>query len=322
MQMLRIEAARPSERAQVLRLALGYLEGEELARRVAQAQMLVSEGELEADGILAAYIGQRMQGALVCALLAGAGGLVWPPFVRDVPERQSLEDQLLAAGCNWLRQRGARLAEALLGDREQPLSAALLRNGFQHMTQLIYLHHDLAPEEGVRGSQRTAAVDEAAVPASFRCVTFADADPQLFRDTLLKTYEGTLDCPELNGVRTIDEIIAGHRSQGRFDPARWWLIETDSTAIGVIMLSEVPDLAGWDLSYVGVVPLARRQGWGRMLTQLAIRAAHAAEARQLMVAVDARNQPALNLYKSLGFKPHGQRDVYLSIWAPACQLVT
>lgn len=309
MAILRIEAARPSERAQAFRLALGYLEGEELARRVAHAQSLVSLGELEPEGILVARAGKRLVGALVCTLLPGAGGLVWPPFVRDGASRQAVEDQLLAAGCRWLRQRGARLVEALLGNAEQSLAPALARNDFRHITQLIYLRHDLA-----------AVLPD--IDRPFRCISFADAEDALFRDALLKTYEGTLDCPELNGVRTVDEIIAGHQGQGTFDPARWWLIQSQEMAVGVVLLAEVSDMDGWDLSYLGVVPAARRQGWGRLLVQLAMRAARAAEVKQLMVAVDVRNRPALNLYKSLGFQASGQRDVYLSIWAPACQLAS
>lgn len=303
-----IQPARPRERAQAFRLALGYLAGDELARRVAHANSLVSLGELDPDGILVARDGKELLGALVCTPLPGAGGLVWPPFVSEGPHRRAVEDGLLAAGCRWLRQRGARLAEALLADRERPLAAALTRNGFTHVTQLMYLQRDLAAE--------TAS----GIDRSFGCVPFSRADPQLFRDTLLKTYGGTLDCPELNGVRTIDEVIAGHKGQGKVDPESWWLIQSDGAAIGVLILSQVPDMDAWDLSYVGVVPESRRQGWGRLLTQLAIRAARAAEARQLLVAVDARNRPALALYESLGFELQSQRDVYLAIWSPAQQL--
>src|SRR5262245_25050242 len=128
MAMITIHAAQPHEHAQAFRLALGYLEGEELARRVAHAQTLVSLCELDPTGILVARDGKQLVGALVCALLPGAGGLVWPPFVRESPGKEAAEDQLLTAGCHWLRQRGARLAEALLTKHEQPLGAALLRS--------------------------------------------------------------------------------------------------------------------------------------------------------------------------------------------------
>ena len=77
---------------------------------------------------------------------------------------------------------------------------------------------------------------------------------KLFHDVLLRSYQETLDCPEVNGVRTMEEVVTGHRSQGRHAPSRWWLAWHEKTAAGVLLLTELEDVDGWDLSYVGVVP--------------------------------------------------------------------
>jgi ribosomal protein S18 acetylase RimI-like enzyme len=133
----------------------------------------------------------------------------------------------------------------------------------------------------------------------------------LFHDTLLRSYEGTLDCPELNGVRGVEDVIAGHRAQGPHDPERWWLALLDGRPAGVIILNEVPDLGCWDLGYLGVVPEARCRGVGRAMTARAVRAARAAGAAELTLAVDVRNAPAWNLYTRQGFKAFDRREVYL-----------
>jgi ribosomal protein S18 acetylase RimI-like enzyme len=78
-------------------------------------------------------------------------------------------------------------------------------------------------------------------------------------------------------------------------------------------LTEVPDLKSWDLLYLGVTPETRGKGFGRELARKALWEARAAEAPQLTLSVDVRNQPAVNLYKSLRFEAYDQREVFLKI---------
>jgi ribosomal protein S18 acetylase RimI-like enzyme len=144
--------------------------------------------------------------------------------------------------------------------------------------------------------------------------TYGEGNRSLFHQTLLRTYENTDDCPEVNGARTIEEIITGHLAQGRHDPNRWWLALNGDQPVGVLLLTEMTEWRGWDIAYVGVVPEARRRGHGRVLTRKAIEAARAANMGQLTLAVDNRNRPAWNLYRHLGFDPYDQREVFLAVW--------
>jgi ribosomal protein S18 acetylase RimI-like enzyme len=75
----------------------------------------------------------------------------------------------------------------------------------------------------------------------------------------------------------------------------------------------VPDLKSWDLLYLGVVPEARGLGLGRELVRKALWEARTADAPQLTLSVDARNQIALNLYRSMGFEEYDRREVFLKI---------
>ena len=143
--------------------------------------------------------------------------------------------------------------------------------------------------------------------------SYASCVAEQFHQTLLRTYEATLDCPEVNDVRNIEEIITGHQSQGRYDPECWWLASHEGRPAGVLLLADVPDLQSWDLLYVGVTREARRKGFGRELTRKALWEARAADAPQLTLSVDARNQPALQMYESVGFERYDQREVFLKI---------
>jgi mycothiol synthase len=177
-----------------------------------------------------------------------------------------------------------------------------VRNGFSHVTRLLYLRHPLELT-----SQALAASERLLFRSYLQ-------DAGQFHETLLRTYADSQDCPEVTGVRTIEEIIEGHQAQGKYDPERWWLALEESRPVGVLLLTDTPDLNSWDVSYVGVVPEGRGRGNGRRLLLKALLEARLGEATQLTLSVDARNQPALNLYRSLGFETIDEREVYLAIW--------
>jgi ribosomal protein S18 acetylase RimI-like enzyme len=290
--------------ASALRLAFGHLPTDDQDARVANALGLVRAGELDAAGVMVARADDELLGAMICMPVAGASGLVWPPRVIPGAARGHIEDELVRFTTAWLRGRGAKLAQALLLPTESALAEPLERNGFVHTTSLWYMRHDLQ-----LSADLLLAGDRLAY------VSYAVGDAGLFARTLLRTYDQTLDCPEVNGVRAIGEILEGHRSQGCHDPDRWWLALDGERPVGVLLVTETPDLQGWDLSYLGVVPEARRQGIGLQLTCKALVEARAAEAAQLTLSVDARNRPAWDLYRRLGFEPFDQREVYLAIWA-------
>jgi ribosomal protein S18 acetylase RimI-like enzyme len=292
-----IETAYPEEREAALRLVFHHLAEAERDVRVANALHLVSTGELEPAGILVVREVEQLQAALVILPLPGAGGLIWPPHVREGPQRDAMENQLVQTALAWLRSKGAKLVQAVLVAEEVPLAAPLLRNGFKYVTQLRYLRHDLP--------------GPVSPSANITVQTYDHAKRSLFQEVLLRTYEGTLDCPELNNVRTIEEILMGHKAQGVFKPEHWWLAFDGREPVGVLLTNSNPEARSWDIGYVGVVPEAHGQGWGRRLTQLALTEAQAAGVMHVTVAVDARNQPAWNLYTAMGFEPTAERAVYL-----------
>jgi ribosomal protein S18 acetylase RimI-like enzyme len=230
--------------------------------------------------------------------MPGASGIIWPP--QTIPKNhRHTEDQLMHYSCCWLAGEGAKLVQSLLRPEEVGLARPLEGNGFAKITRLRYLRHDLKLPAGFFQEERLVYQ------------SYDSCEPELFHQTLLRTYEQTLDCPEVSGVRTLEEIIAGHKSQGIHDPRHWWLAWQQAQAVGVLLVAEMADGKAWDILYVGVAPEARRCGFGLELTRKALREAKAAEAPQLTLAVDARNRPAWNLYKKLGFEVFDEREVYL-----------
>jgi ribosomal protein S18 acetylase RimI-like enzyme len=114
-------------------------------------------------------------------------------------------------------------------------------------------------------------------------------------------------------VRTVEEILDGHRSQGRHDPRRWWLATDAGQAVGVALVSLTPESGEWDVMYVGVVPAARRRGFGREMMLKVLLEAAADGVPGVTLSVDGRNDPAWHLYRALGFEPFDRREVFLAI---------
>ncbi|MBI3411131.1 MAG: GNAT family N-acetyltransferase [Planctomycetes bacterium] len=295
-----IEACSPSEWPAAFELAFSHLDEPGRSRHVHNALTLVAAGEIEAGGILVARVENRIVGLQIAVPLKGAGGLVWPPRFRCAD--RNLEHRLVRAALEWLDTRGAKLVHALLSSNEIAFAGPLIEQGFRQITRLRYLRHDL-----------TAALDAA---PRLRWAPYSAANRELFNKTILLTYEQTLDCPELNGLRTVDEIIAGHLAQGRPGAARWWLAFEKTTPVGVLLTTKVPDEKSWDLSYMGLIAAARGRGLGRDLAAKALHEARAAGAPQLILAVDERNAPALQLYRSLGFAGADFREVFLHVMRP------
>jgi ribosomal protein S18 acetylase RimI-like enzyme len=295
--------ARPDEWDAALALLFADCTQDEQPGRIARARAMLASGEIGAADLTVLRRRGVIAGAAVGMVIPGRGGLVWPPRA-DGPDRRALEDRLARHVTEGLRQRGACLAQALLGPGDAFRAAPLLRAGYRHVTALWYLRHqgDLPP-------------DVLAAPSRLTCVGWRQADPAVFGATLLRTYEDTLDCPEVSGLRTVDDVLAGHRAQGRHDPDLWWLALDGEVPVGVLLLSaDSPDTSGWEVAYVGVVPEARRRGHARELVLRALLEARAAGVSEVFLAVDARNHPALGLYRALGFEPFDRREVLLYLW--------
>ena len=290
--MLTITPAAPEDWTAALDRAFAQTSEAERPARVAHCRNLLANGVLDPRGVWVARSDGAIVATQVCVPLAGSACLFWLPASRG-----DTANALVQAALDWCRGWHCKLAQALANDAEMVWVDPLLRGGFRPVTRLCQLERQLDDLPG------PASADLHFEP--YRPSTAAD-----FAATLEQTYDGTLDCPELNGRRSMDEILAGHRGQGRFDPQFWWLAYVGDRPAGVVLLSEMPDAVTWELAYLGVVPQFRRHGFGRTMTLHALHALHGHATRMTLV-VDVRNLPARRLYESLGFRALDVSNVLL-----------
>ncbi len=296
------EAARPDEWPAAFRLLFRHVSDDERDTRVANVLRLVERGQLNAQGVFVLRSAEGLVGVMVCQALPGAMALVWPPQCSGGVEQIERENRLLHHAAGWLRSRGVKLAQSLFPPDGIVGADSLERNGFVHITHLAYLRHTLVVPPHCL-----------ATPERLEFAT-VEADPERFATTLIRSYEGTLDCPEINDVRTVEEILEGHRSQGIYDAQRWWLGMDASRPVGVLLSVQTAETGEWDVAYVGIVPEARGRGFGRELMLKVLFEARAADVPAVTLSVDGRNHPAQKLYRYLGFETFDRREVYLAIW--------
>jgi ribosomal protein S18 acetylase RimI-like enzyme len=124
----------------------------------------------------------------------------------------------------------------------------------------------------------------------------------LLSKALERTYEETMDCPELCGMRVVGDVLESHRSVGVFDPGMWWLVMDSGEPEGCMLLSACPEQNAVELVYLGLSPRLRGRGLGSSLLMMGVQSLTGRPEKMLTCAVDTRNAPAMALYRRCGFQ--------------------
>lgn len=296
----------PHELRSAVRTLLGsYRSGAAREEQVQRCHDSLASGQYDAGGFFITRNARgQVNGAALVQVMPGSLGVAWAPR----GENSDIEDALTRASNAWLRARGVKVCQAFASDVEQSEMMPLVRNGYQQVTQLVFLQRSLQVAHSENDS-----------PSSLECTAWSGTTSHEQTQVLLETHAGTLDCPELNGVRTPAEVVAGF-VPGSAENCPWWYsLHTGARMIGVLLFDQGPQRSILELSYLGLIPAARGRGLGRAALALATRIAASSGYQALSISVDVRNEPALRLYRRDGFVETDRRDVYLACWAEPTQ---
>lgn len=191
-----------------------------------------------------------------------------------------------------LSESGLHLAQVLLEPKDQLTRNAFLAGGFSELAILSYLQRPI-PRKG--------SVDQPVWPAGVRVEPYAEDRRQDMLLSLQASYEQTLDCPGLTGLRDPSDILEGHQATGRFEPDLWTLLYIDDRPNGALLLNPATTKDTVELVYVGLGLAARGQGLGRSLVRHGLISLAGRNERTITVAADERNTPAMSLYQGEGF---------------------
>lgn len=201
-----------------------------------------------------------------------------------------------------------RIAQALPDPSDAASTQAFRDAGFIDAGTLYYLrtaahlHLTPHPELGLLPGERLASF------AQLTSEVGSEAAQAMFARAMDASYEDTLDCPELCGLRATQDVLESHRSIGKFDPRLWWVVLAGSEPSACLLLSPCEDQKLIELVYIGVAKPARGRRLGSRL--LAMGLAQACVPRpqwEVACAVDERNIPARRLYEQQGFEAFEKR---------------
>jgi len=241
------------------------------------------------------YFNNRGQLELAAVLVPQQGG-TGLLFATTPMRRSHLSHtvQLLETICRNTPTDLVALAQGLVAPTDDLLLTAFEQASFRPIATLCYLQKHL--------SRKVAEPHAPDTPPPGVC--FETYTPQLreqFAVVLEASYRQTQDCPALQGLRNIDDVIAGHMATGQFDPSLWTLMRVERQAAGVLLLNPIPEAGCVELVYLGLSPQYRRRKLGSLLMQRGMWQCAKRGESYLTLAVDESNEPAVKLYRQFGF---------------------
>jgi len=286
-----------------LRILFANFPADEQESRLQETLSAVERGSLSLDQLwLAEQAGQAVGAALVMAQADGVS-LVWPPVIVTPLDTIVIRRALMTQLCRALDQPDVKFGQCLLTPEEAVDAGWLADFGFHCAAELFFLARTL---------EEPLSADE--IPDQPTVETYDEsANHARFAQLVEHTYRGSLDCPELNGTRTGDDALAGHRLSGAFQPRGWRLYQLNGQDAAVLLLNEHPDQDAVELTYFGVAPEFRGLGLGARLLSDAISVSRAWNRAVIFLAVDAGNTFANELYAQAGFQEVARRAVWLRI---------
>jgi ribosomal protein S18 acetylase RimI-like enzyme len=240
--------------------------------------------------------------------MPGRTALLWAAqLAPNEPEATAL--RLHEAIERRFDEQGVCLAQASLPDKPTLCEARLRASGYRHLADIRYLACTLddLDEFSVPHVRSREEVDGSELAFE----AYHQANHDRLAAVVEQTYRQTLDCPALDGLRNIDDVLEGYRHTGVFDPQRWMTVRHGARDVGCLLLADHPQQNQWELVYMGLLPEVRGKQWGLAVTRHAQRLAAAAGRQRLVLAVDAGNSPALAMYRAANFVAWDQRRVFL-----------
>lgn len=283
---MRVEAAS--------RLVAHAMPGErEPGRRLIAA---AAANQINLEQMWASVDGETGRIGQVCVVVPGNGGTgvcfaSTPRSDEEVSELGGVVD----AACRGAE--GVRLAQILLEPHEERLARAFEQGGFLRLAVLDSMRRAAPSEREVASWGPAPGWGEGVEVRSWRV-----GDDETVGRAIERSYEETLDCPALCGLRSMEDVIASHRGTGVWESGLWFIVFLEGSPEGVMLLNPSPGIGSVELIYLGLSKRLRGRGLGERLLRYGLAKLVGRAEQRVQCAVDRGNAPALRLYERLGFR--------------------
>jgi ribosomal protein S18 acetylase RimI-like enzyme len=293
---VRVRLARVEEFEPALQLILSPPGGAANVRAAQEFLSFAAERGIGFDALHVAEQGGRLLSAALPVVSPGRTMLILCPAGGQGKAADGAARPLLDAVCAHCAGQGVQLAQSLIDPHDAALERTFADAGFSRMAELHYLH-----------ASPPADPTPPPLALGLSWVTYGPQTHEMFGRAIVDSYQQSLDCPALNGRRDVEDILAGHRATGTFDPSTWFLLREGEAALGVLLLSESLRSDALELVYLGLAPAARGRRLGELLMRQALAVTAGRRLPRLCLAVDALNVPALKLYYRHGMQRVGSK---------------
>ena len=250
---------------------------------------LAEQQKLSLEELWAAYRHGEVKGAVL--IIPGAGRAA-TCLVCPVLEHASVAvaSRLIDTACSSQDNEKIHFIQAMADPCSHLEIESLKTAGFQEVACLRYMENRNFSTKVLKEWDNSIQVR-----------TWNQQRHAMFAQAILESYEDTMDCPMLLGLREIDDIIASHMATGVFSPDLWFCLVVDDQPIAVMLMNRIPQQRAMELVYLGVRKDWRCRGIGKQLVQFGLEQCRRGRVTSMVLAVDESNHPAKTLYQRLGF---------------------
>jgi GNAT superfamily N-acetyltransferase len=252
---------------------------------------------IEAQTHIVAVEDGRVTGTIGVLSQPGRVGLIFPPEL-DRPS-VAVPGALIDAAVHRLEKAGAAFVQLTLMPEGAGLAEPFLQHGFSLLTDAVVL-------------ERPASRKPGAVPGgSLRGIPCnPEENAGRIAGLLARINEATLDCPELDSLRTAADLVTAHHSHSSAGRAHWWRYQESGNDVGVVLGTKAEDADAIEILFFGVVPEQRGKGFGRKLLDHFLSEA-VGDGRKTRAGMDSRNHFAESVYAACGFCETGRVRVWI-----------
>ena len=271
----------------------------EIRSRRSGFDALCHQHAISIDNQALCLLGDRVVAACLWIPNPGKSAICYLPPTRYLPGIETYIVACLKAAAEQAAAAGMKMIQGIFDIDETILPRIYQAAGYQPLAVLQFMQH----------STRWT-LPEVQLPDAYRLETYQPGNRELFKQAIGASYENTLDCPAMSGLRSLDDVIFGHQHAGAFDPALWLVAIHQMRGVGVLLLTRNPSLESLDVTYLGIGREHRGRHLGLFFMTQVRKMMQCTGARVSMLAVDERNTPAMHLYSKAGYRPAQRREVY------------
>jgi GNAT superfamily N-acetyltransferase len=295
--MLTVTNPTSAELECTLQFAYQHLPPNEFALRVEMMMQRYRSGEMDLRGIFQAKHGDTLVGAMYSQSRPDGSVLLWVPAMAQGFSPEPMFEPLVDY---CLSQRA--FAAVALADRNQVFDEKTLCTvgQFRFLSELVHLAVEVSPNESSGEPYRLQFV-----PLS----TYSEDITERLTRLVKETYHHSLDFPELMQIAPVEHVLQGYKSGVLFRPDLWFFLQQEGTDVGVLLLTDsAPDQ--FELTYMGLLESARRQGFAREIVRFAKEITSRQNRQLLLTSVDEKNIPACQSYFTHGFMAWDRKKVF------------